>query len=134
MIGIAICTHSNFADGLKNACEMIAGEQEKFVALGFDGNEQLLDYGERIKEAVSEFDDGCIFVVDLINATPYNASLLAVAGTENVILTGCSLPMVLELLIRRNGFEDNAEALGKEIMSSSCDYISLIHSRDVFTD
>ena len=131
MIGIVICTHSDFASGLKNACEMIAGPQENLDAICFDGQEDLMDLGNRIKE-VGDKNEECIYVVDLVNATPFNASLIAIAGTDNVVLSGASIPMMIELLIRRNGFEGSAEELAKEIVNSSSDYVSVKHSRDIF--
>lgn len=131
MIGIVICTHSTFAQGLKSAAEMIAGPQENLKAICFDGQEDLMSLGMRVKEAGEEFDE-CIYVVDLINATPFNASLIAIAETDNVILCGASIPMMIELLIKRNGYEGSAEDLAKEIVASSGDYVEVRHSRDVF--
>lgn len=132
MIGVVICTHSNFAQGLKDACEMIAGKQENFEAIGFMGDEDLMELGERIKTVGEKFEDGCIYVVDLLNATPFNASLIAIAQTENVIISGASLPLVIELLIKRNGYEKSCEELAREIEQSSSEYVSVRHSRDVF--
>lgn len=131
MIGIVIATHSDFAQGLKNAVEMIAGKQENLEAVCFDGNEQLLDLGERIK-SVSESYDQCIYVVDMLNATPFNACLLAIAQTENMIIAGASLPLLLELCIKRQGYDGTPEQLANEILSSSSDYVAIRHSRDVF--
>ena len=50
MIGIAICTHSDFAQGLCNAVEMIAGPQEQLTALNFMGDIGLEEYGEQLKK------------------------------------------------------------------------------------
>ena len=132
MIGIVISTHSTFAQGLKEACEMVAGPQENFEAVCFMGDEELLELGERIKTIGEQYQDGCIYVVDLLNATPFNASLLAIAGSENVVLAGASLPMLLELVTMRVGFEGSCEELALEIKSSSVDYVEVKHSRDVF--
>lgn len=132
MIGLAICTHSHFAEGLRQACEMIAGPQTDFAALGFLGDEDLLEYSERIREASRDFAGGCIYVTDLVNATPFNAALAAAAGTENAVLTGVSLPMMMELIIRRNGYEGAPEMLAREILASSGSYVSLCMPRDIF--
>ncbi len=132
MLGIVITTHSNFAEGLKAACEMIAGPQEALDAVCFMGDEELLELGERIKSIGQKYTDGCIYVVDLLNATPFNASLLAIAGTENVVLAGASLPMMLELLTMRVGFEGTCEDLAKEIKGSSVEYVEVKHARDIF--
>ena len=49
MIGIVISTHSTFAQGLKAACEMVAGPQENLEAVCFMGDTDLLELGEQIK-------------------------------------------------------------------------------------
>lgn len=35
MIGVIVCTHSDFAQGLKNAVKMIAGKQDNFDCICF---------------------------------------------------------------------------------------------------
>lgn len=132
MIGILLCSHSNFAQGLKDACQMIAGPQEKFDAIGFDGQEDLMEYSEKVKNISKDYKDGCIYVCDLVNGTPFNGCLLSLANTDNIILAGGSVPMVLELLIKRNNHELSCEQLALEIVESSHDYIAMRHSRDVF--
>lgn len=132
MKGIVITTHSKFAQGLKDACEMIAGPQENLEAVCFMGDVQLLELGEQLKSIGEQYKDGCIYVTDLLNATPFNASLLAIAGTENVILTGASLPMLLELVYMRDNYEGSCEELAQEIKNSSREYIEIKHARDVF--
>lgn len=132
MIGIILCSHSNFASGLKDACEMIAGTQEQFEAITFDGTEDLLSLGDRLKECAKNYQDGCIYVCDLMNGTPFNGCLLAIAETENVILTGASVPMVLELVIQRNNTTSSPEQLALKIVQSSQEYVTMRHSRDIF--
>ena len=132
MIGIIICTHSNFAEGLKNSCEMIAGKQENLEAVCFDGTEQLTDLAARMKAKEEQFSGECIYVVDLMNATPFNASLINIAYTKNVVLSGASLPMMLELVIQRNNFEGSAADLAKMIVESSGEYVGMKTSEDVF--
>lgn len=132
MIGIVISTHSTFARGLKDACEMVAGPQENLEAVCFMGDVDLLELGEQIKTIGSQYEDGCIYVVDLVNATPFNASLLAIADSENVVLTGASLPMMLELITMRAGYEGTCESLAREIQKASVDYVEVKHARDIF--
>ncbi|MCI8402171.1 MAG: hypothetical protein HFI38_08850 [Lachnospiraceae bacterium] len=134
MIGVIICTHSDFAKGLKNACEMIAGPQEALKAVCFMGDEQITELGERLAEESKEFEDGCVFVVDLENATPFNASLMAIAYTESVVLSGASMPMLLELLSARTGFAGTPEELVTGVLALQSCFVSMKRSRDVFTD
>ena len=132
MVGIAICTHSNFADGLKDACNMIMGsEQEGLVSLGFTNEDELLDFSSQLATLTETFTDGCIYVVDLVNASPFNAALLCIAHTDNVVLTGASLPMMLELLTLRNTIT-SPSVLAQMIVDNSCHYIEIKASKDVF--
>jgi mannose/fructose-specific phosphotransferase system component IIA len=130
MIGIILCTHADFAQGLKNACEMIAGPQESFYACNFDGNEQLLEYAEGIRK-VSQEMESCIYVCDLVNATPFNAAMYVAADHNSPVISGASLPLVLELLIKRNGFEGTVEELAKSILPSHASYVSVVMPQEI---
>ena len=132
MVGIVLCTHSNFAEGCKNAIEMIGGKQDNFDAVNFDGFTDLVELGNQLKELGSKSEDGCIYVVDLINATPYNAALIAIAYTNDVVLCGASIPMLLELIISRNVEGSTVSSLVDQIMSSKNDYVSYTTSKDIF--
>lgn len=134
MVGIIICTHSNFAAGLKNACEMISGPQPQIKAVCFSGDEQITELGERLKETAAEFSDGCVFAVDLANATPFNASLYAIAHTDSVVVSGVSLPMLLELTFACPDFTGTPKQLVQNALESKEDYITLTCSQDIFKD
>ena len=131
MVGLVLCSHATFAQGLKEAGIMLAGPQEKFEAISFLGDEELLDLGERIKEASKNYTDGCIYLCDIVNGTPFNGCALAIAETDNVIIAGMSLPMVLEILILRNNDLSINELLASMKQSSS-DYIQVRKSEDIF--
>ena len=133
MIGVAICTHAGFAFGLKEACEMIAGEQEKFTALGFTFHDELIEYSERLKEQTKDYDEGCIYVTDMINASPYNAALICIYNTKNWVLSGASLPMVLEVLILRGIPGNTMKNIIAQVRESSQFYSGFTSSDDVFS-
>ncbi|MEA5026127.1 MAG: PTS sugar transporter subunit IIA [Erysipelotrichaceae bacterium] len=132
MIGLVICTHSNMAGGLKDAVEMIAGVNDHLCALGFYGDEQLTEYGDRIKAAVEGFPEGAVIITDMLNATPYNAALYAIAHTKHVVVTGASLPLVLELLIKAQYTAADPETLASEVLAAKTEYSRLTCSRDIF--
>ena len=48
MIGIIVVTHSNFAEGINNSVEMIAGKQDNFTAINFENGEDIEDLKNRI--------------------------------------------------------------------------------------
>ena len=78
MIGIIIVTHSNFAEGIKNSVEMIAGKQDNFTAINFENGEDIEDLKNRISQKAEEYTSNgldVIYVTDLKGATPFNACL-----------------------------------------------------------
>ena len=73
MIGIIIVTHSNFAEGIKNSIEMIAGKQDNFTAINFENGEDIEDLKNRISQKAEEYTSkglDVIYVTDLKGATP----------------------------------------------------------------
>jgi PTS system mannose-specific IIA component len=61
---------------------------------------------ERVAHAVEQVEtgDGTLLLVDVFGASPFNASArLAMAGGNLEVLSGVSLPMVLELAVQREG-------------------------------
>ena len=55
MFGVILCTHSTFAEGLKNAIEMIAGKQEDFETICFMNGEDPDDVSKEMDEIISKF-------------------------------------------------------------------------------
>lgn len=132
MVNIVICTHSNFAEGIKNAVEMIAGEQENLTAVNFMGDVQLTELGDTLKAAAEIEPNNTIFLVDLENATPFNAACIALHETDNLIITGVSLPMLLELVIARQTNSMSVKELSDMVIQSSENYIGVKSHQDIF--
>ncbi len=134
MVGIVVCTHSDFATGICHSLEMIAGKQTHLTAVPFDGTSDLQTLSDQIKEALEAAGEASIVAVDLANATPYNAALMAIAYTDHRILSGVSLPMLLELVIGRGMEGADAKTLCAQVMASKDAYVQQIASQDVFSD
>jgi mannose PTS system EIIA component len=107
MIGIVLISHGRFAEGLLDAAEMIVGEMENVVCIGLEPMDDIDLLVERIQEAVNAVDigDGALLMVDLFGASPFNASgRLALAQQDRLeLITGMNLPMLVELLVQREG-------------------------------
>lgn len=118
MIGGIIVTHASFAQGVKEAVEMIAGHQEELEAVTLqegDGIESLLT---RIKEVRETMKSEYVYLfVDLFGATPCNVcSLLCSEGGYDVI-AGVNLPLLLDFVIKREGTPK--DILRKELEETS---------------
>ena len=105
MIGIIIVTHSNFAEGIKNSVEMIAGKQDNFTAINFENGEDIEDLKNRISQKTEEYTSkglDVIYVTDLKGATPFNACLYVSTQIWGPVVAGLCLPILLELVRTRD--------------------------------
>lgn len=105
MIGIIIVTHSNFAEGIKNSVEMIAGKQDSFTAINFENGEDIEDLKNRISQKAEEYTLkglDVIYVTDLKGATPFNACLYVSTQIWGPVIAGLCLPILLELVLTRD--------------------------------
>lgn len=57
MLGIIVCTHSNFAKGAQAAVEMIAGQQEDFTVIGFQEGEEMQELSNKILELAKKYEE-----------------------------------------------------------------------------
>ena len=105
MIGIIIVTHSNFAEGIKNSVEMIAGKQDNFTAINFENGEDIEDLKNRISQKAEEYTSkglDVIYVTDLKGATPFNACLYVSTQIWGPVVAGLCPPILLELVLTRD--------------------------------
>jgi PTS system mannose-specific IIA component len=104
LVGIVIVTHGAMTDGLLDAARMIVGEQEAMAGVALKESDDIESLMERVAAAVETVDtgDGVLVLVDVFGASPFNASArLAMTRDGMEVLTGVSLPMLLELMVQR---------------------------------
>ncbi|MDI3317027.1 MAG: PTS sugar transporter subunit IIA [Bacillota bacterium] len=103
VVGVVLVSHGPLAEGLKGAAEMIVGPQERLAAVGMDAAADVEALRAEIEGAlarVSEGADGGLILADMLGGSPSNASgYAALAGTP--VICGVNLPMLLEVLMRR---------------------------------
>ncbi|MBE6469708.1 MAG: PTS sugar transporter subunit IIA [Coriobacteriaceae bacterium] len=106
MIGFILTGHGQFANGLKSAIDMVAGDQPAFQIVPFEGS-AAATYGDDLRAAVTAMREECegvIVFVDLLGGTPFNQAMLIAGDVDNIeIVTGTNLPMLIELLLTRSG-------------------------------
>lgn len=110
MIGFILTGHGHFADGIKSALDMVAGDQEAFEIVPFEGS-AAATYGDDLRAAITkmrgECEEGVIVFVDLLGGTPFNQSMMIANDVDKLeIVTGSNLPMIIELLFARAGATD----------------------------
>lgn len=110
MIGFILTGHGQFSNGLKSALDMVAGDQEAFQIVPFEGD-QAATYGDELRAAITSMhsacEEGVIVFVDLLGGTPFNQAMMIAADLDKIeIVTGTNLPLIIELLFARAGATD----------------------------
>ena len=85
MIGILIVSHGKLAQGFRSSAEIIFGQAENIDYLGLYPEDDINNFNEKIKEKIINLDkgDGVIVFTDLISASPYTQSQIAISKLEN---------------------------------------------------
>ena len=103
MVGFILTGHGQFSNGLASAIDMVAGDQEAFEIVPFQGD-QAATYGDDLRAAITKMSEECegvLVFVDLLGGTPFNQAMMIAQDVPNMeIVTGTNLPMLLFL---RNG-------------------------------
>lgn len=124
MIGILLISHGNFSQGIKQSAEMIMGEQQALASICWKEQEVIETLEKNIATKIKELDSGqgVLIMVDLLGASPYNASVVCSHKLENKhkskVLTGMNLPMVIESLNDRMQKNCTLDNLYPEVLKS----------------
>ena len=103
MTGIIVVSHSNMADGIKDAAEMILGEKEAFFSVGYYVGESLEDLYNKIENIISENKCGnWIIFTDMFGDTPSNVASIICTKYDAVVVTGVNLGIVIETIVSRD--------------------------------
>lgn len=121
MIGCIVTGHGDFAPGLAQAVEMIAGKQEKFEVVPFLEEEPLETFEAKMQGALDSLLNetaGVLIFSDLLGGTPFRSAMVAASKYDNVeVLTGTNLPMLIEIGLIR-GFSDDIKELAKQAVAT----------------
>ena len=102
MIGFILTGHGQFSNGLASAVDMVAA----FQIVPFEGD-HAAEYGDELRAAIQQMHDTCegvLVFVDLLGGTPFNQAMMISQEIDNVeVVTGANLPMLLELVLTRDG-------------------------------
>lgn len=103
MIGILIVTHGDFAKGLKNAVELIAGRQELFEVIGLYHGDSIEKFYDNVSKKIDELEqgNGVLVFVDILGGSPSNTVLKLLKEKNIKAITGVNMPMVCHAVCSR---------------------------------
>ena len=113
MIAVLVVTHGALAEELLRAAELILGAQGNASAVGMPPSEGPEPLRARLAAARAALDtkEGLLVLTDMAGGTPSNLSVALWGHDERTrILAGASLPMLLEIFLRRD--QQDLAALG----------------------
>jgi PTS system mannose-specific IIA component len=106
MVGILIVSHGALSTQLIEAAKMIVGEHENLEALQLEQHQGLEDFKQgirRIYDRENTDNQGLLILTDIFGGTPSNAAFMLLDELNLSIVSGVNLPMLLEILLQRNG-------------------------------
>lgn len=108
-IGVILASHGEFAKAALGAVEMIAGKQADVATLSLTAEKSLETFEAEMKDAYAQLSSECDQIVtlcDIYGGTPFNVISRCLAGGMDMIAyTGLSMPVVVELLLTRDGLD-----------------------------
>lgn len=109
MIGVLLVSHGKMAEGIKDSVSMIVGEQDKFESLSLNPGQDIEQLKDNLFDCSKSLDSGqgVLIFVDLLGASPYNASMRCLPEWEKLgmnvrVITGMNLPMVINAVCNRD--------------------------------
>jgi PTS system mannose-specific IIA component len=104
MINIVVVSHADLGDALIRAVEMITGQAKGLYAVSLLPGDSPESLGEKLEATFQEIEGQETFVlIDLFGGTPYNVAAHQVLKEHVECITGANLPMLLELVMSRDG-------------------------------
>lgn len=132
MIGIILTGHAQFASGLTSSMNLLAGEVEQYAYVDFPAGMDQYDLLEKIKQAKEQLSD-CkewIILTDIVGGTPFKMSVLYSMQEAGVrVLTGTSLPLLLQMVLSRSTIENIDELIQSSIKEASSSMVEF-HAED----
>ncbi|MDO4377813.1 MAG: PTS sugar transporter subunit IIA [Erysipelotrichia bacterium] len=96
-VNIIVASHGRFCEEIIKSAEMIVGKNERLFSLPLLKEEDPMDYRQKLEQIVKSFGNNpFIIICDIIGGTPYNCALQMLQKYNCAVLTGLSLPMLLE--------------------------------------
>lgn len=104
MVNVILVSHGSFAAGLRDAAEMILGEQENLDALGVFPGDTLDHFIAKVEDSINRFNDpdNTLIMADFFGGTPSNTTMMMVLKHHVHALIGCNLPMLIDVLSMRS--------------------------------
>ena len=142
MIGLILTGHGQFAVGVGQALEMIAGKQAAFKVVPFLESDPMDALETNLRNAMAELQqetEGIVVFADLLGGSPFKAAMLASVDFENVeVVVGTNLPMLIEIAMLREFASSAQDVVTQSLLAgkNAIQHVSLprIQQNDIDED
>ncbi|TCS81822.1 PTS sugar transporter subunit IIA [Tepidibacillus fermentans] len=99
-----ISGHGNYATGLKNSIELLAGKNDGLYYIDFTASDTDLTLKEKMSKLVKENKGSQIlFICDILGGTPFKVAAELVNDRDNMeLVAGCNIGSILEALFQKD--------------------------------
>ena len=124
MIDVILVSHGSLANGLRDAAEIIIGEQDHLKVLGLYPGDTLATFTDKLNRTIDTMENPAqvMILADLRNGTPFNAALMMALQRGCIAISGVNLPMMLGVLSSRD--ELDIKELSELALNLGCDGIT----------
>lgn len=112
MTGLIVTGHAQFAEGMTSALNLIAGKQEDYEIVNFEGGSTEV-YTDSLKVAVEKLAHckNLLVLTDITGGTPFQMAAMITQEHSNMrVIGGTNVGLLIEVSMVR-GFEDDVDAL-----------------------
>lgn len=113
---IVVISHGDFAKGIVNSAQMLAGEQQNLAAYGLYPKEDRSVLEKRLErelQAAGEAGDEVLVLSDIFHGSPFNAAVELMRSYDFYHITGINLPLLVVALLEASMDSSAAEVCDK---------------------
>jgi mannose/fructose-specific phosphotransferase system component IIA len=102
-VNVLLISHGNLASGMLSAAEIILGKQKDVFSINMYMDNQTLKY--KVDSIMKKFEDpklNLLVITDIFGGS-VNQKVLQIFNLDTTyIITGMNLPLILEILLKKN--------------------------------
>ncbi|MEO1770505.1 PTS sugar transporter subunit IIA [Candidatus Enterococcus ferrettii] len=131
---VLLVSHGTFAEGLKNAVEMMASKRGDFKAVGLEEDMQVADFRKKFSLILQEIkkEDKILLFCDILSGSPFTNAIDLINKKDminnSLIVSGMNMPVVLNTLLTKDG--KNLEEIHQDINDLKSTTIDIFHHVD----
>lgn len=123
MIGVIVCGHGYFAQGISSSIELIMGKQSDYEVVDFPQGDSITHLDNHLKNALHLLAhcEDIMICCDLFHGSPFNQAMMLSLENEHIkVMYGVNVGMLMEMIVaRQNGMCidelcDQMVSVGKE--------------------